>query len=873
MESEETKAKHGEEPSGETRRRVLQQGVGLVAVTAASVALMSQGGEQEVDAARSRLSGRSLYQMIADLKQLYQQKKRNYTLVIDRHVWCEDDSRRPLDVTIPHYISVQVTGDGMIHLNGRMLVIEGPFVAPPRQVFSVSRGGGEPVFTARGANDKDAVLFRSGAGQPVLVPLVHAGWFGLVSDGVKATLQRPTRGTDNWHALQRAILSAREVRRLVIPQGSFLIKDTLHIKDHYFRGFRLEGQGNLGSAPVLLLDSRASDRPLLNIEYARGTTIRSLRLIGVNFGPGRQAISRFSPRPGDWIVKGRGGGRLTSGRNNPYCAIATDAFGGHVRTGRAPRTAYAIDPSRGRTYNLRPYTRYPNGLQNASGSAEVTIEEVAIEGFVSGVAISPGGALQNDTIRVKRCHITNCTYGISVGTSQARACHFAENNIIGCYAAIENTNFGHAIGSLFTCTTNQYTRCRMLYHVNAASGGPGSITGDYAENFIRVGSFGNVGHNVSGATISFHGCYFNHGIKRTGLHLISSQNAMLQFTGCTFIVGTRSPRMLLVPVGLSAQFVFQSCHFRSRSGTVFPDIQVGSVSPGGVARARSRVHFHQCRLRLGGRIRIRRFPPIVSFSQRGGLVQSRRAQRLRLHWGTQALRGRDPADGFRDSLLWVESNAGTRSGLPEATFSKMRRAGQYKLAGRPNVPDNFMRPESGAFDPKQDLFMIPVLLAEDTPYKVPIWLPIGKLTTYARGQSEVTIEVDPSLRWEVERVSWKTKRRRRTRNRRKRRRRRRQRTVRLPLIPNGVSKEPAKLQQFALWRQQIKGVVRGRQVLLQDRKERAFLKPGDFLGTQHPSFRKETRIKKVTSRGIVLTRPAKGGGLVTLPMLYTLKKL
>ena len=281
-------------------------------------------------------------------------------------------------------------------------------------------------------------------------------------------------------------------------------------------------------------------------------------------------------RPEDWISDG-----CTSGRHNPYCAIATDAYG------REPGVIQTYYPDR---------DRYVARRGSFSGSAQILIEGVEIQQFVVGIAISPGGAPQNDMIRIQRSSIKSCTYGVAIGTTQARGLHVQDNWFTRCYAAIDNVSFGEEVraGSKLNCTSNIYSKCRNLYRISSRANGSAHFSGEYAENFIQLGHLG-LGGNIGagGSSTVFTGCDYAFGTRVKTMRLFATYGTTT-FIGCDFRMiedEERSKDFYFMLDSGSSNLVFQSCSFQANCSDEFPRFFTSQYADW------HRIHFRDCTLK------------------------------------------------------------------------------------------------------------------------------------------------------------------------------------------------------------------------------------------------------------------------------------
>ena len=450
----------------------------------------------------------------------------NQIIVLD-HAVCLTE-----DLVIPPNVQLILQRNGRILLCGHQLTIQGIFEAGYFQVFEYS----QPKHSFK---ETERVIFKARS-----VERVISTWFGTHPNN-----------EDNTSALQRAIDSAYAVSKVLIPSGIYKLKDTIHLARHTrledgnfigFQQFILEGASRTENQ--ILLDGTAEpefniaatkleyansdkDRPLINIQFGIGSILRDLLLEGGLSKSHNEGAGRKRPNRNYWIESAN-----LVGRHNPYCAIATDAYIGKPDP-LAPKQAYPTNSEKGGEY-----------LDSKSGSQDILLERVSIFRFGVGVAIAPGGVgrggstAQNDAVFINQCRFDGCTYGVAVGSTQARQCHVSNSAFYRAFAAITTSDFGSGASSLLNLTSNQYKDCRMLYRLISSYAGPCTISGDYCENVVRLGNFGWI-TSVNGfiSAVSFQGCNYNFenlGLKNAEslgtLGLILNNSMVLNFQGCSF---------------------------------------------------------------------------------------------------------------------------------------------------------------------------------------------------------------------------------------------------------------------------------------------------------------------------------------------------
>lgn len=452
---------------------------------------------------------------------------------------------------------------GKIQLNGHRLKIQGTFQSNSFQVF-------EYINPTHIFGEHESVFFEGGS-----VEKVNVAWFGAKPITAQSS-------NDSTYPIQRAIDSSWKVRRVYIPTGKYKITDTIHLGRHNgnafnaFPSYVLEGGGAASGLDSSILQYEKvteevsitnngvtqtvtkvvnGTRPVINIQLVRSTVIRNISIFGFNKRayiestyntvqevPAEQTGQK-RPELEHWLDNTN----MTS-RYSPFCAIAID---GYVRSQAVNGDYYPTSTERKLVYNF------------GGGSQKVLLERVYIADFGVGIAIAPGGAAQNDGHIIKECEVRNCGLGISIGSSQARAVLITNTDIYRSHTAITNAHNGEAQNSLFNINSNQYISCRNIYRLTPYYLGSCSITGDYAEDIVRIGTFGNLANLTVTSSISVSGCNYRlDNVKKIStLGALVAGNVALHFQGCTFSLGTKSELSLHPMTGPSSRITFESCTF------------------------------------------------------------------------------------------------------------------------------------------------------------------------------------------------------------------------------------------------------------------------------------------------------------------------
>jgi hypothetical protein len=361
--------------------------------------------------------------------------------------------------------------------------------------------------------------------------------FNFMTDAQRADARSGAGLIDMTSAIQAAIDFAMYSSEcagpmVILPEGVLKTTDTIHLGyGTTFNSVVLCGQGprytTSGVFAGTLIKPTFNDRPVFAVQGARGTTVRNLKIEGLNATHIESLIDNPAPANLDadtWVDPTFPAS--ASSQFAPYCAIAIDPYGGN-----RPGVSY---PDVNYPAFLGAVAQYNKGL-----STRVWIDNVMIEGFVVGVAIQPCNTDGNgDFIKMNRCDIYRCQYAISIGNTQARLTRYESGEISRCHTGLVTQVHGTQLGKpSVSFADSSIWRC--LYWLNTpniAYGGGPHFVDCYGESMYAIGLVG------SGATnefsVCFEHCEFNFGswleygtptyiFKNMGLGFVT-------FEGCAF---------------------------------------------------------------------------------------------------------------------------------------------------------------------------------------------------------------------------------------------------------------------------------------------------------------------------------------------------
>jgi hypothetical protein len=352
----------------------------------------------------------------------------------------------------------------------------------------------QPRWSGGQIRSADGVWFALAEAEP------DVKMFGAKGDGV----------TDDTAAIQNCIdyviYQSASRGKVKVSPGKYVTSDTIHLGyGDTFSSVVLEGDtykySESSSFAGAAIIPTFSDRPCVNVQGGRGTTIRGISFIGRNrawisgkhLGEVSADIPDLSPQA--WIDPSLHPNAAS--RYAPYTAIAIDAY-----SGLKPYTAY-------------PDVKYPaylkiNAQYNKNYSSNTLIENCEIEGFVVGIAIQPCDADGNgDYTKVRRTPINYCQYGVSIGNGQSRLVHIMDSVIAQIHTGIVTTVHGRQIGKpSILVTSSEIGACIRWINMPNLSYGVGPHFVDcYGE---KIYSLGIVATNAVGQQpIVFTNCEFS----------------------------------------------------------------------------------------------------------------------------------------------------------------------------------------------------------------------------------------------------------------------------------------------------------------------------------------------------------------------------
>lgn len=339
----------------------------------------------------------------------------------------------------------------------------------------------------------------------------------------------------DWAAIQAAVNHAiytTKIGRVLIPDGSYLIDRTIHLGyGTDYRHVELEGMGRCygGNRTLFggtVIKASFSDRPAINIQGGRLTTIRGMTIRGANAD---YLTTQWADVPRNWkpdksVWLDPALDAAADSRYAPYAAITIDAYSGV--DSRVPNYPDVFYPAW-----LGAVSQYG---KNYSGN--FVIEQVQILGFVAGIVTHPNGSDGNGDFLTIKDSLINTIYGLSIGHSQSRNVNCINVRFDGCWQAITTTTHGAQIGQLGGVIHGcSFDSCYEAFEINTAYSGSFTVDSCYSELLTRIGT---IHVNAAGnRPVKFAGCNFSFEIDDYGpivnTHLDSSGSSRVIFDSCS----------------------------------------------------------------------------------------------------------------------------------------------------------------------------------------------------------------------------------------------------------------------------------------------------------------------------------------------------
>jgi hypothetical protein len=364
--------------------------------------------------------------------------------------------------------------------------------------------------------------------------------FGAVGDGA----------TDDTKAIQAAIDFALYQNgpgnKIYMSPGIYKTSDTLHLGyGTSFSSGILEGDGYLyaafSSVPAggifsgVAITPTFSDRPVINVQGARGSVIRGIAIVGrltawidSNQFTDISGASIDDTDAANWDDPTLAA--TADSRYAPYAAITIDAYSGAPPAQRYPNVTYPAF--------LGTVAQYSKAF-----SSDVLIENCYISGVTVGIANQPSDADGNgDFTVVRRCNFEKVKWGISVCNSQSRNVAIENVKMGTLYCALTNCRHGRRAGKFNGAVINlSLGQCIQVFDFGGTSiTGPIEFTNLYCEALWRIGDV--TLPTAAETSLRFRECLFSfecqlpdsRGVPALLIGPMSGDLVDFAFTGCTF---------------------------------------------------------------------------------------------------------------------------------------------------------------------------------------------------------------------------------------------------------------------------------------------------------------------------------------------------
>lgn len=342
--------------------------------------------------------------------------------------------------------------------------------------------------------------------------------FGGYDDATRDETTFVVSGTDNTEILNELLFYCQmfDTPNAYVPAGNYKFDDVIHLGygdgTFYFNDVdagphaRYSHVNLIGTAPLLsggagnltfngtAFYSTKSDRPLINIQGQRNCEIRGILFAGlfkkfctdnnlaVISNPTSETEQNINNRPmvDDRDIDTWHDPALSANQDTqftPYAAVTIDAY-----SGNRPAVSYpdAVYPA---------YTAITEQW-NKGQSSEINIVDCNLEGFIAAVAVQPCNYDGNgDFLRLYRCNITYCKYGITIGNDQSRNVALHDCNPVYVHTLLEGMTHGLKTGRFQGPIVNMSGGEMMqLVNMSGTIGAPISFYDCYVEGLDRIGN-------------------------------------------------------------------------------------------------------------------------------------------------------------------------------------------------------------------------------------------------------------------------------------------------------------------------------------------------------------------------------------------------
>jgi hypothetical protein len=420
--------------------------------------------------------------------------------------------------------------------------------AAPEQVY-VTDAGRQGVFVADAADQEspdDSAMTLVGPGgrrfkRVTLNGIVDARWFGAI----------PGDGRDDADALQRALdfctANGNRYTTVHLSPGVYVLSHPILLynwtgRSYGFHSTSLEGEASFweSSGNGTILQCTFKDRFAIGVQLGKGNRISRLRILGGFKPPFRDKFSFYQTGFDEF--------------RDPSCRD----------TNFSPFSAIVIDPFSNSTEQVPADGGYPGysswyrGSGGMNGSTGITIEDVAIDGFVVGVCSSPNSFTRNAELTyINKIQFSNTKLCISGSQDQEKG-NVVTN--LGCWGTT-HTIFATGLYGAHTPGNWYIENCNIAGYVNRLvfnqQGGyfASHFRNIFAESLGRLGTIlSSTGSTFESSELGF--AYYHE-------HLGQYLSPQIETWGVTFIGCDIRMYGTFKPVTLSGAATYIGCSFEA----------------------------------------------------------------------------------------------------------------------------------------------------------------------------------------------------------------------------------------------------------------------------------------------------------------------
>lgn len=477
---------------------------------------------------------------------------------------------------------VKQTESSLVFTDAYTVTLDTPVTADT--AFEVVASAGAKGDLAKPSGSGGVGFLQAGTGatartvQAKLRDFVSVKDFGAVGDGV----------TDDTVAIQAAIdYCVANYKTLFLPYGNYLISGPLLIQKksgstYQQVTFTMLGEG-LPFPPSLgtKITAAHTDTFAIGIQNGRGVKITGVLIVGQNDFNSLASAStnwEYLLTNANYVINS-----CRDSRYSPYSGICVDPFG----------TSAPADGG---------YPGLSSGYHaSASGSSGLVFEDMAVQGFVAGVCLSPNGTTANcSEMTFRHCFIQFCKVGLAICQSQSRNVSWHGGSCAFNLYCFDGNTYGLREGYapyIYGCNMAG----KYLFNVANRYGNSSVFSGIHAEQFLSIGFLGgSIAANKD--PFVFVGCNFNFtdfGAERVTADRHIYAISPVEFKSCNFAVGANKlGSRHIFPIRFihenSNILKFSACQFVNQAG----DFPLGTSQRTGQF-SREYVLFDSCTVQHG----------------------------------------------------------------------------------------------------------------------------------------------------------------------------------------------------------------------------------------------------------------------------------